>query len=483
MSIKLTHIVFLLLIITSLSCKKDAVPETDYPFVILTEINDINKDGAAFHGNISNYGNQEIVDYGFIWEESPTKPTLNNIIKSFGHKTKAGKFSCRVNYDLEKDITYCVRAYVKTDKIVVYSNILLFKSKGCLPPVITMFYPDSGSCLITIIGKNFSSKLANNKINIGTVQANAVKYSIDTLFIQCPYNIETYSGNIRIEVAKQYTESNLKFTFIDPWLDIGYFPGGPRYGSFSFVIDYKGYSGSGMNLDYFAPLELWEFNSILKEWKTKSFFPGPPRYDASAFELNGKGYVCFGNDPDYNDLKDIWEYNPINDQWQQKTDFPGNLWVSQSVLIMNNKAYFINKSCELWCYNPISDAWSLIKESLGFSKLKVAHEYNGFGYLLSGDGKIWKYNPINNDVQLYFELPVTSMSGAALIKGFYLKNIFYFATKPYWIGFDIQTGSTFFFNNWPFNSSYMINNLFCFEEKVYMTSGEEDTGFWEFYPR
>jgi hypothetical protein len=484
MKTKLIFIVFLFL--TFHSCKKDAVTEpTDYPYIIFSEVNDITSDGATFNANITNLGNQRILDYGFVWNDSTSKPTINSIIKSLGNNPSIGEFSYRVNSDLEKGKTFNVRAYVITDKVIVYSNNNSFISEGCLPPVINKFYPDSGSAghVVTIIGKNFSSKLSNNKIYFGTLQANVVKYNSDTLLVQCPNTLQTIFTNISLEVANQQTMSQLKFMLINPWERLKDFPDGHRFGSFSFVIGDKGYTASGRNsLNTFASSELWQYDPKLDKWDAKSNFLGTPRYDASAFTLNGKGYVCFGTDANYQYLKDIWEYDPINNQWSQKIDFPGNPRVSQAVLVLNNKAYFINTSKELWCYDPILNNWSLIKENLEIDEIKVAHEYNGNGYLLSADGKFWEYNPDNNAIQYISQLSITNMWGAGLVKCFYLKDNFYFATNPYWIGLNFNTKNTFLYFNWPFYSDNQINILFCFEDKVYLSSSE-NAEFWVFYPR
>jgi hypothetical protein len=216
-----TNLIFFgfLLYLAFYSCKKDATPEpTDYPFIILSEVKDITSEGTTFNANITNLGNQRILDYGFVWNDSTSKPTINSIIKSFGNNASLGEFNYRANFDLERGKTYNVRAYVKTDKVIVYSNVRSFISGGCLPPIINEFYPDSGSIgrVVTIIGKNFSSKLTNNKIYFGLIQANVVKCNSDTLLVQCPNTLQTIITNISLEVANQQSISQMTFKLINP---------------------------------------------------------------------------------------------------------------------------------------------------------------------------------------------------------------------------------------------------------------------------
>jgi hypothetical protein len=473
-------------IIVLYSCKKDAqLRQTDFPYVLLTGIDSISSDGATVKANIINLGNQKIIDYGFVWTDSIIKPTLNSIIKSFRNNALTGEYLYRICSDLEMDKTFNVRAYIRTNKVIVYSNNCSFISKGCLPPVINNFYPDSGSAghIITITGKNYSLKDSNNHVYFGTTKANVIKSTADTLLVQCPNTTQTFITNISIEVAQQQTQSQSNFVLICPWKRLNSVPSGQRIGSFSFIIGNKGYTASGLRgLNGFASLELYEYDSDLDHWSVRSNFSGSPRYNGTGFSINGKGYVCFGLDQKYNNLIDLWEYDPIKDNWTRKSDYPGNDLVYRGILLLNNKAYIMNVNKELWCYDPLVDNWSIIKENIGMNGLKVSIEYNGYGYILSDDGIIWKYDPNSNEIQIYYTLPVTNMFGVGLNTDFQLNNNFYFDTNPYWIGIDLQTNKTFLYYNWPFNPNNGINVLFGFRKKVCVSS-TENTDFWEFYPR
>ena len=70
-------IVLLIIFILSGNCNKEAeVKPRDYPYVI-TEIPEINNEGALLSANIENLGNMNILKYGFVWGKSE-KPTIND---------------------------------------------------------------------------------------------------------------------------------------------------------------------------------------------------------------------------------------------------------------------------------------------------------------------------------------------------------------------------------------------------------------------
>ncbi|MCY7409984.1 MAG: hypothetical protein LH473_06910 [Chitinophagales bacterium] len=63
--------------------------------------------------------------------------------------------------------------------------------------------------------------------------------------------------------------------------------------------------------------------SYADTWIQKNDFSGYGRSDAASFIINGKGYVGTGGVPTNETYaKDIWEYEPSTDSWTQKADIP-----------------------------------------------------------------------------------------------------------------------------------------------------------------
>ncbi|MDB5120022.1 MAG: type sorting protein [Sphingobacteriales bacterium] len=102
----------------------------------------------------------------------------------------------------------------------------------------------------------------------------------------------------------------------DCWTRKADFPGGS---SAAFGLGKYGYMLSGTTF--------WQYNPASNKWITKAEFPGLSRSNAVGFVVNNKGYVGTGqryNENTLTFLKDFWEYNPETDQWLQQADFAGD---------------------------------------------------------------------------------------------------------------------------------------------------------------
>lgn len=98
----------------------------EYPFVI-TNSPVISKDGAGaeLFADILNLGNQDIVEYGFVWSRYPHPTRLDNI-KLLETEPKKGIYSCNVKYIFTFGLNYYIRAYIRTNKSEIYGNEILF---------------------------------------------------------------------------------------------------------------------------------------------------------------------------------------------------------------------------------------------------------------------------------------------------------------------------------------------------------------------
>ena len=72
------------------------------------------------------------------------------------------------NFSLKNNTEYFVRAYLITDNVIVYGNMLSFNSKGSLGPNLLNIEPNNGvwGDTIQIKGKNFSYVNASNKVTL-----------------------------------------------------------------------------------------------------------------------------------------------------------------------------------------------------------------------------------------------------------------------------------------------------------------------------
>jgi hypothetical protein len=495
-----TKLIGIVMIVASAfySCKKDAVPESKYyPFIILYDIRDINKEGATFVANIDNSGNHNILDYGFVCN-SRNIPTVKDIVKSYGNNQYSGEFSYRMTGDLEYGKTFYVRAYVKTDKKIVYSDVRSFTSKGCLPPVINKFYPDSGASgsLITIIGENFSSVPDRNKVYFGDVPANVVKVNPDTLLVLCPNTTLTQSVNIMIEVAKQQTESELQFTLFNPWRIPDFSPDFNRRNSGYFVIGSKGYVTLGYSelINSLCSTDLWQYDVKTGQWKSLAAFPGEKRKQPVCFTIENTGYAGFGypDIPGVNVYKDLWKYDPLRNDWSRLADFPGNYDnMLPTYFVINDKFYFFSSYnySELWEYNPLIDKWTELPkdEVLKINWMTGGFSFDNKGYFISGSRAnnynmtfLWQFNPEQNKFA-----KVDTISTKYQLDGdcsFVIDNKLYIPDchQGILMGYDLINKYLFYYNN-P-SERVPVNFKLVFNDRAILNVNNNEEVI-EFYPR
>lgn len=128
-------------------------------------------------------------------------------------------------------------------------------------------------------------------------------------------------GQFRDETHDDFWSYN---TVTNSWTCMPVIPGGLRLGGIAFSINNKGYIGlggaRGENARSFKN-DFYEYDPVKNIWLNKAKFPGAPRIDACSFVLNNKGYVGTGYDENY--FNDFYEYEPLKDEWKRIADFLG----------------------------------------------------------------------------------------------------------------------------------------------------------------
>lgn len=189
------------------------------------------------------------------------------------------------------------------------------------------------------------------------------------------------------------------------WKVRSVFDGVPRSNVVGFVIDNKGYMGTGYDGDDYLK-DFWEYDFEGDYWIQKADFPGSARTSASGFALNGKGYLGIGYDGD-TELSDFWQYDPNSNSWTQKADFGGGVRRAATGFAVNGSYGYIgtgydgdNDRKDFWKYDPSSNEWS---EMVGFggNKRRDATSFiiDNTVYLGTGASNgiylndFWKFDP------------------------------------------------------------------------------------------
>lgn len=477
-----------LLVILSLfhSCKNDIMPEPeDYPFLILEEVSNISSDGATFIVEVTSLGTPTIKAYGIVWDELEN-PTINkNSFKLYEGQPTIGRLECNVNNDLEKDKQFFVRAFVKSEKYIVYSNPLSFISAGCLPPQIDTFSPDSGTVtkVITITGKNFSLNADNNMVYFDDTKAQIVRTGVDTIWVLCPTTKETKNVTISVEVAGMIDVASSSFKLIYPWERLNDFAGGGRTFSASTIDDSKGYICMGFaNPDYEYSLNsLWQFSYNSNQWKQLRDFPGKERSHGTAFNYNGILYFGLGFIREtVKGGNDLWAYNPDNDQWVQKSSCPESNAIFNVNFVLGDTAFFYSPDLEnvIYKYFIKKDSWERDIFNSHIEEPLCGFNYDGKGYLITYKGKIWQYDPLKKDFVFYDNMGVKS----PILYAFVLDKTVY--------GIGNTMDQLYSYNmvnayrqviDTPFGNALFINSIFSIKDRVFISPGFSKE-FWTFYP-
>ena len=188
------------------------------------------------------------------------------------------------------------------------------------------------------------------------------------------------------------------------WVERSVFDGIPRSNAIGFVINNKGYMGTGYDGDDYLN-DFWEYDIQDDYWVQKADFPGKERSSAIGFATNSKGYVGIGFDGDI-ELEDFWEYDPNTNMWNQKANFKGGFRRGAVGFEANGLGYVgtgydgKNDKKDFWKYDPSIDEWS---ELIGFGGKKrrdaTSFEINNKIYLGTGISNglyiddFWEFDP------------------------------------------------------------------------------------------
>lgn len=124
-------LIFFIAMIMFPACEKDAeIQPRDYPFLVIDNVGLMPGEYVKVTASFLNWGNQEITDHGFLFEDKSFMLWIEIEVKeSLGVPEKdKSTFSFTLHSGLVKDIRFRVRAYAKTTDYTVFSNEHIFIS-------------------------------------------------------------------------------------------------------------------------------------------------------------------------------------------------------------------------------------------------------------------------------------------------------------------------------------------------------------------
>lgn len=445
------------LFVVFIGCEKDAeISSKEYPVIITLEPS-VNSEGVKFGAEITSWGNEDIIEYGFIWNS-----TNAHFSKKIGDSPERKEFTYAITGGFEKDTEYSVRSYVKTNSKTIYGTELNFDSQGSLSPKITSFNPKHGpiGTVVEIDGANFALSKTANTVTFGDITVTVDSVTENKLFVSIPEKVlKPEKVSITVRTAGMEASSQDFFEIWYPWLQKQDFSL-VKYDAASFCINNIGYvinTNSSTMLTYLPDADTWQSDLTLPEnsgstplafsynekayvllkngfweydpnsnnWNLKENFPGKLQTDRMyIFGFSAAGCIYFGNC--YKSYE-FWEYNIQENRWHQKADFIGNfnetapVWGNYTFTLNNIGFVGISQSGfalnTLWTYDAANDTWleksPLPSDAYGAYCSFVIDEYayvglgNNFNW---SDGyvsdKIWKYNFKNDKWIEYHNCPV-----------------------------------------------------------------------------
>ncbi|MEQ8243060.1 IPT/TIG domain-containing protein [Fulvivirga sp.] len=163
-------------------------------------------------------GNQDIIEYGFVWGETENLSIENSERKIIFPNPEHLSFDYRISTTLKEGIKYYVLSYIKTNKYLIYGQAVSFTSLGSLAPIITNFNPKYGSVgdTIAIFGVNFSYILKTNKIQFDQINAKAI-YSSDSLIrVIVPDSIANVRSELSVQISGNKNVAAEPFEIFSP---------------------------------------------------------------------------------------------------------------------------------------------------------------------------------------------------------------------------------------------------------------------------
>jgi len=184
--------------------------------IITGAVTNIDKDGAIFHAKITDLGNKDVLEFGFVWD-TIRNPTIEKAERyNFHNKAVVGNYEAKISSSLIAFKTYYVRAFIRNVKVTTYGEVTSFVSQGGKLPEVTSISPVSGNLGDTLVvaGKYFSVRSSVVKIN--QIRAEIIKTDQDSIYVIIPPSLTRKTSVVTLTNLNQTTAAKDSFTLISP---------------------------------------------------------------------------------------------------------------------------------------------------------------------------------------------------------------------------------------------------------------------------
>lgn len=466
------------------NCNDAEVQPKDYPIVETNAATVIDENGVTLNANVKNFGKETIEAYGFIISNNGFENDYN-----LGNVLNTTKFEARITSDLDSGMVYNYRAYIKTNKHMVFGNEHVFTSKGSGNVTVLDISPKEGfkSTIVKIHGNNFSQNKENIKVFVNNVSAKVISTSKNIIEFIIPESLTPGQYEVKLVNGLQSYLLNTKFKIPDiiistilplsgkPGTEISiygenlmrgaeitvYFAGLPATVTFSSESLVKVIVPLDKN--YMLTRNLVDIDLVIDElkvkyhkkfmiketWETKQPMikaSYPINYEKAFVYLN-KAYLF---DQNYGDM---YRYDPNLDSWEKipNSRFTNDSYENSLYITRNSQVFrvggvnYLSKLNLLWSYNLENNSWTQ-KPNLPFNFEDASYvTINNNIYVLTLEKQLWKCDFDNNNYERLNDFPDTPSD--FFLSAFIANNEIY----------AIQYGKTWHYNlqnnTWTFKAA------------------------------
>lgn len=363
------------------------------------------------------------LEHGFCWSLSNPQPTLEDATAYLGNKNESD----------EKTFSHLAENVLQSNRLYFRAFGIFLGNAGLdtvFGDVITFNEPlwdvwEEGPYLGPDFGRSLSvSFIIDNKvyIGLGTRGRNIYAFRKD-------FKVFDPNGSPQWETVDDY-------------------PGGARFGSFSFVLNGVAYVGGGRDDSFRFKDDFYRFDPQQpsgSQWTKMASLPNYGSEDGSAFALNNVGYLIEGFTA-YGETDEIWRYLPDSGtgQWERaSTRAPSSPRRAASVMIIQGEVYWgLGQNSNEYFndfYKFDGNTWTRLSDFPGAARAHAAgvgvDDPNGVGYVGFGENSVryhkdlWAYDTGTNSWTQKADNPFTIISQGA---AFHInKRIFFYTGKNY----------------------------------------------------
>lgn len=386
-----TSIICGLLFILFSACDSTEFPAPrPFPLVETLEVSEISENGATFSMKLLDFGEEEILDYGFVWGID-FLPSIEKNDTVHINSMQAQQHSVSIDNGLVDNIIYRVRSYIRGATKITYGNVVEFTSMGSKKNPWT-FLQATDNILKTqdIVSINSDAYLWERRSrSFQTYDPFSPQREDRALFPFVPstgvdFQAFEVSGEFNVFVTFsqnlfRYEKSSNSWSRLEP-----------RIPFFSFA-DLALVALSLDNKVYLVSLEFpYVYDPALQEWTA---IPAPPLLDIfNGFVLGNHLYVVGKSRVNENCMR----YSPSSNSWEAVAPFPDIDDPDMFVFKLGEKAYVGIKEAtiptrveesnkgRIWSYDPAANNWEFISSLPAadiITEYTEAFTYQDKGYL------------------------------------------------------------------------------------------------------